>query len=219
MATTWCKTAGIPVFPPHRDPSGPCLLAEVLAAQPHRAELDWPSGYAGGIAHRLDVATSGAVWVADDPEELAHLRACFADKVLTKRYRFETARTVPWTAHHVTLPIAHDRRRKGRMTVKRGKDTPHRGRWYEADTRLRHLGGPLWEASITTGVMHQIRVHAAFVGLALRGDKLYGGGTAISPDIPFHLHHVGLKGAGLATDPVADPPWLRSESMEALRPR
>ena len=101
------------------------------------------------------------------------------------------------------------------MVVQRGQSTPHRGKWYAADTRFRRIrpvaGGWLWEAVITTGVMHQIRVHAAFVGIALRGDRLYGGGA---PDgdrpanAPFQLHHLGLSGAGFQTEPVPRPDWV-----------
>ena len=96
------------------------------------------------------------------------------------------------------------------MTCKRGVSTPHRGKWYPAHTRFRRLGkttdaGDLWEAVITTGVMHQIRVHAAFVGIPLRGDKRYGGGTPQDPKCPFLLHHVGLVGPGLHPDEAPIP--------------
>jgi 23S rRNA-/tRNA-specific pseudouridylate synthase len=181
----------------------------LLGAQPWRAAVAWPERFAGGIAHRLDVPTSGAVWVADDLEELARMRRWFAEGALRKIYRFEAARDVPWDAHVVDLDIGHDRRRRSRMVVRRGAHTPHRGRWYAAHTELRRIGDGRWEAAITTGVTHQIRLHAAFVGLPLRGDKLYGGGPPLSDEVPFHLHHVGLTGPGDAgTDPVEDPPWM-----------
>ena len=99
------------------------------------------------------------------------------------------------------------------MVQQRSAGTPHRGRWYPADTRLRHLGGELWEAVITTGVMHQIRVHAASVGLALTGDRLYGGGASPPGGAPegvaFALHHVGLRGGGLVSPTLAPPAWWR----------
>lgn len=59
-----------------------------------------------------------------------------------------------------------------------------------------------------TGVMHQIRLHAAFAGLALVGDRLYGGGE--SPDFfpaDFALHHVGLHGQHWEPAPVPTPDW------------
>ncbi|MCB9663118.1 MAG: RNA pseudouridine synthase [Alphaproteobacteria bacterium] len=210
MSSTWNKPAGLPVFPPHADPRGPCVLGTLHAAQPWRREIAWPEGFEGGIAHRLDTSTSGALLLADDVDELQAIREAFATGALTKRYRLRAARDVPWDEHACDAPLAHDRRHRGRMVVQRGRSTPHRGRWYEAHTRFRRVHGDLWEAEITTGVMHQIRVHAAYVGLPLRGDRRYGGG-APAPDAPpgvdFQLHHVGLEGAGLRTDPVPAPAW------------
>jgi 23S rRNA-/tRNA-specific pseudouridylate synthase len=203
MARRLHKPGGVPVFPPHDDPADDCVLARYLATGP--TAHDWPEGFAGGIAHRLDVQTSGALLVADDPAELTAIRAAFREGAFTKRYRFVAAKDVSWDHNVCERPIAHDRRRKRRMVVQRGATTPHRGRWYPAHTRFRRLDDALWEAVITTGVMHQIRVHAAFVGLPLLGDRLYGGGPG-----GFRLHHVGLSGAGFATTPVPAPSWLRS---------
>lgn len=206
MVRTLAKPAGLPVFPPHDDPGGDCLLARLLAEEPERAELAWPRGFEGGIAHRLDTPTSGAVLVAGDPSELAWLRAWFADGRLTKVYRLVVAREPAWDENRCDRPIAHDPRRKARMVVQRGASTPHRGRWYEAHTRFRRLRGPLFEATITTGVMHQIRVHAAFLGIPLLGDRIYGGGAGT-----FCLHHVGATGpGGFRSDPVAHPEWAHA---------
>lgn len=213
------KPAGLPVFPPHEAPGGDCVLARLLAAFPEQAAPAFPPGFEGGLAHRLDNPTSGLLLVARTPEALAVARAAFSARALEKRYLFVAAREVPWDSHRVLTPLAHDARRRDRMIARRGADTPHRGRWYEAETRLRRLGrtplGGLWEAVITTGVMHQIRVHAASVGLALRGDRLYGGGAPLSaadlgglPEgVPFLLHHRGLEGAGLPEARCPVPPW------------
>lgn len=206
------KPPGLPVFPPHRDPAGACLLKWLLARHPEQAQGFEPR-FAGGLAHRLDVSTSGVVLAARSPDALIRCRALFADKALVKTYRFLTARRVSWTEHHVTTPLAHHKRRKGRMVVQRGQSTPHRGRWYEADTRFRQLDGPLWEAEIVTGVMHQIRAHAGSVGLAILGDRLYGGAPLPSPapeGVDFTLHHVGLEGPSLRS-PRCPPPALWSD--------
>ena len=97
------------------------------------------------------------------------------------------------------------------MVVQRGENTPHRGKWLAAETRFRRVGeghhGTVWEATMRTGVMHQIRVHAAFVGLVLAGDPVYGGGEPVPGGAPYALHHVGFRGAGFATVPVDAPPW------------
>ena len=208
---TLLKPPGLPVFPPHADPDGDCVVARLLAAEPERSGGPWPEGFAAGVAHRLDVGTSGALAVADDLAELRALRAAFAGKLLVKRYLFLTRKRVPWAEGGCDQPIAHDRRRKRRMVVRRGASTPHRGRWLPAETRFRRMGvareGTLWEATMSTGVMHQIRVHAAFVGLALAGDPIYGGGPPVGGGAPFALHHVGFVGGGFATEPVPAPDW------------
>ena len=207
---TVSKPSGIPVFPPHGDPSGDCVLARLLARDPARAAMDWPRGFEGGIAHRLDVSTSGALLVADDPTELQRIRVAFADRSLRKTYRLLAARPVPWDDNVCRADLAHDRRKKGRMVVRRGASTPHRGRWYPARTAFRRVRGDLWEAVMSTGVMHQIRAHAAFVGIPLLGDRRYGGGSTpdeAPPGVTFFLHHVGLVGPGIETAAVALPPW------------
>lgn len=213
MATTLEKPSGLPVFPPHADPSGDCVLRRLFADQPSRREQDWPPGFEGGIAHRLDVSTSGALLCADTPDELVRIRAAFSSGAFTKTYRLLVAKDVPWDTNHCDRSIAHDRKKRDRMVVQRGASTPHRGKWYPAHTRFRRIDGRLFEAVITTGVMHQIRVHAAFVGIPLLGDRRYGGGTPAPerPDAaPFCLHHMGLTGAGMETTPVLLPEWARS---------
>jgi 23S rRNA pseudouridine1911/1915/1917 synthase len=205
------KPAGIPVFPPHGEPAGDCLLARLLADEPERGTVAWPEGFAGGILHRLDTSTSGAVAVADDPHDLEALRGLFREHRLVKRYRLLSARDPGWDENAVEAPIAHDPRHKGRMVVQRGRHTPHRGSWLPACTAFRRLEGRLFEAEMRTGVMHQIRVHAAFLGIPILGDRRYGGG--VTPDdapdgVTFFLHHVGLSMPGLRTASVPDPPWV-----------
>ncbi|MBT3219532.1 MAG: RNA pseudouridine synthase [Proteobacteria bacterium] len=205
------KPGGIPVFPPHHNPDGDCLLQRILQNEPHRRDMAWPQGFAGGIAHRLDTATSGAVLVADNPEELTLIRQHFNEGQLLKTYRLLASKDVSWNENGVVLPIAHDRRRKNRMVVQRGRSTPHRGSWHEAETRFRRLSGLLFEAQMKTGVMHQIRAHAAFVGIPLMGDHIYGSAHKGSVHL---LHHVGLVGGTVKTEPVPLPNWAKEAASQ-----
>ena len=210
----WSKPGGIPVFPPHADPSGDCLLARTRLSS-----NGWDPKFAGGIAHRLDIPTSGQVLSARTPDDLDWLREAFSSRRLRKVYRFVTAKSVSWDEHTVETPIAHHKKKRAVMIVKRGANTPCRGKWHPAHTVFRRLGAveggsTVWEAVITTGVMHQIRAHAAFVGIPLCGDRRYGGGPPLhTPDperIPFLLHHLGLSGPELSP-PAAPLPdfWPR----------
>jgi 23S rRNA pseudouridine1911/1915/1917 synthase len=206
------KPAGLPVFPPHADPEGDCLLSRWLECEPGLASVDWPEGFSGGLAHRLDTPTSGIVMACTSLEALDTLRGEFAGGRLVKRYRFVTLKRVPWDRHRIDAPIAHDRRRRARMVVQRGGRTPHRGRWYPAETTLERQGARLWSAVIHSGVTHQIRVHAAFAGLALAGDRLYGGGPlpeglAPPPGADFLLHHEAVEAPSWRSPLEPVPAW------------
>ena len=119
---------------------------------------------------------------------------------------------MPWNAHSIDLAIGHHPKNKKKMVVKRGANSPHRGKWYSASTHFQLLkridGVSIWSATMSTGVMHQIRLHAAFVGLALWGDKLYGGSVA-PEQFPstFALHHVGIQSSSWKTTPTKIPQW------------
>lgn len=187
------KPSGIPVFP-KKNTEEDSLLTRLCAMEPHRMALEWPEGFMGGIVHRLDTPTSGGLLVAEDRNQVWMLREQFSNKSLEKRYLFLSAKPPRWETHRCDAPLAHDRKKKGNMVPKRGNNTPHRGKWYRATTTFRHLGREqgisLWEAVMHSGVMHQIRVHAAFLGIALLGDRRYGGGE--TPEYfpsTFALHH------------------------------
>jgi 23S rRNA-/tRNA-specific pseudouridylate synthase len=210
-AFTIDKPAGLPVLPPHADPAGDCLLRRLREERPAVDAHAWPPEFPGGIAHRLDTSTSGQIVVAKRPEDLARIREAFTARQFEKQYVFLTRKDVPWDAHEIDAHVGHDRAHKDRMVVERGRNTPHRGRWYEARTafaRLGEVGGFFaWRATMSTGVTHQIRVHAAFVGIALAGDRSYGGGPR-DPAWPvsFCLHHLGLRGPDVEDAPMSPVP-------------
>ena len=84
----------------------------------------------------------------------------------------------------------------------------------------RENGLSLWQAKMRTGVMHQIRLHAAFAGIALDGDKRYGGEQAPSFfPTKFALHHLGMKTEGWCPvqAPVLEwwPGWTRETFQES----
>lgn len=215
------KPAGTPVFSPHSDPEGACVLQRLIDQSPACLDIDWPQGFDGGICHRLDNSTSGTLIVAETLDELAMIRALFSEHKLTKRYLLRARKVASWQHNTISTPIAHDQRRKSRMIVQRGKNTPHRGKWYPAETEFTHLKNDVYMATISTGVTHQIRVHAAFVGIPLLGDRQYGGGTTpgdTAAGVEFYLHHIGLIGPdGFRSDDVPLPSWAPAHAKLGRR--
>lgn len=210
------KPSGIPVFP-KKDTNEDSVLIRLFAREPHRNHIAWPKGFAGGIVHRLDTPTSGGLLVAENPEQVWKIREMFSQKILEKRYLFLSSKEPRWDTHHCEAPLAHDKKKKGNMIPKRGKNTPHRGKWHNAKTTFRHLGRnegvSLWEAVMFSGVMHQIRVHAAFLGIALLGDRRYGGGQ--TPEYfpsSFALHHQQIGDWPKIIPPKWWPAWTHQKS-------
>ena len=209
------KPAGIPVFP-KRNTAEDSVLMRLIALDPDREQIDWPEGFAGGIVHRLDTPTSGGLLVAAHPQQVWDIREMFTQKILRKRYLFLSAKEPRWDNHYCDAPLAHDKRKKGNMIPKRGNNTPHRGKWYTAKTTFRHLGRKegvsLWEAVMFSGVMHQIRAHAAFLGIALLGYRRYGGGE--KPEYfpsSFALHHQQISDWPKIVPPNWWPSWIHQK--------
>ncbi len=180
------KPAGLPVFPPHGDLAGDCVLRRYLAA--FDVPPGFPPGFEGGIAHRLDTLTSGFVVVAKTPEALATVRGEWPQLRKFYRFRSDGALGNPVV---VDAPIAHHPRRGDRVVVKREVRRGHRGQWRPAWTRIVPLGEGWFEAEIRTGVLHQVRAHAAFAGVPLVSDPVYG---RVEDGVAACLVHVAIEG-------------------------
>lgn len=224
------KPAGLPVLSPRGEAEGDCLAAWLLEQEPSRRDLSFPEGFGAGALHRLDTSTSGLVLFARTPASFVPLRALFSGHALVKRYLLVAVGPSAWAERVIDAPIAHHPQKRDRMVVQRGPGTAARGRWLPAVTTLRRLGPPpdpvamtaptLFSAEIRTGVMHQIRAHAAFAGVPLLGDRRYGGGPT-PPDAPagveFFLHHAEVRGPGLAVPALPPPPgWPRCAAVDAM---
>ena len=90
-----------------------------------------------------------------------------------------------------------------------------------AVTTFQHIkskdGMHLWQATMKTGVMHQIRLHAAIAGLALVGDSLYGGGETPSyfPS-DFALHHCGIESTRWNVPVMPIPNWWYQNGLTSV---
>ncbi len=146
----------------------------------------------GGLVHRLDNGTSGALIIARTPDAFARLRAAIRGGAVERRYEALVTGRVARRLELVS-PIAHHPKSPRKMAAgKPGAVAPSRaGRAALTIVEpIRRIGGfTLVSIMPRTGRRHQIRVHLAGAGYPLVGDTLYGGPAAKElPAGRFWLH-------------------------------
>lgn len=169
--------------------------AFVLGRYPETATVG--DRLAPGLAHRLDTGTSGLLLAARTPVAHAALRRAFALRTVTKRYLAVVSGAVT-PPPRIALALMHDPGDRRRMVPAAGDR-----RAWPAVTDFRVVATSedhtLVEATMRTGVTHQIRAHLAAAGHAIIGDAVYGGeGGRLSPG-RHALHASGLDFAHPAT--------------------
>jgi 23S rRNA pseudouridine1911/1915/1917 synthase len=144
----------------------------------------------GGLCHRLDRETSGAIVAARSRLTYLAVREALRGRGVAKVY-LGLARGKPADEGSCDLPIT------GRGVRPKVWRSPRDGARREARTTFRALARSeelaLLEVRIETGVRYQIRVHLAALGYPLAGDTLYRGGEP-PPGIDRHLLHAWKLG-------------------------
>ncbi|HIE10366.1 MAG TPA: RluA family pseudouridine synthase [Kiritimatiellae bacterium] len=147
----------------------------------HCPDLDFPGdALRPGIVHRLDKDTSGIILVAKNERSLYSLALQFRTRRIRKTY-LALVRGVPSPAKGVIrAPIGRHPRDRKRMSTR-----SRRGRRAETCYTVLedfHIAA-LLEIGLVTGRTHQIRVHLAWRGHPVLGDRQYGGRRVPETDI------------------------------------
>lgn len=125
-----------------------------------------------GIVHRLDKETSGLLVVAKSDEVQESLSEQFRKRLVQKKYLALVHGNPESDSGKIEAPIARDRKSRIKMKV------AEKGRYalsiWRVMKRYEHFS--LLEIEIKTGRTHQIRVHLAYIGHPIVGDKLYNSG-------------------------------------------
>lgn len=136
-----------------------------------------------GIVHRLDKDTSGVMVVAKGDHVHQHLKEQFTSRVVKKTYLTFLEGSFPYENVRVEAPIGRNPYHRQQLMV-----TKKNSKWAVSHfwVKRRFPTTTLLKVSLETGRMHQIRVHARYLGHPVVGDTLYSKGRR---DVPRQLLH------------------------------
>ena len=126
------------------------------------------------ISHRLDKTTTGTLILATDSKKAAELTEIFQNRQAEKTYLMITGAVSAADEFTCLEPID--------------------GKTSETEFRRlkRNAFFELWQAKPKTGRAHQIRIHAAKIGIPILGDETYGG--APYPHLCLHAQELRIPG-------------------------
>lgn len=181
------KPAGMVVHPSAGHASGTL----VHAALAHAPDIMGVGGEKRpGVVHRLDKNTSGLILLAKNDTAQNELQAQFKKREVGKTYLALVDGGPPTPAGRIEAPIGRDPGHRKKMKVL----SPGKGReaisiFHTLESFPRHT---LLEVNPKTGRTHQIRVHLAFLGCPVVGDRDYGQRKPTLPVERMFLHAAAL---------------------------
>ncbi|HPR35338.1 MAG TPA: RluA family pseudouridine synthase, partial [Anaerolineaceae bacterium] len=146
-----------------------------------------------GVVHRLDKETSGVLILARNETAYNWLVRQFKSRKTKKTYLALVDGEPPTPTGRVETAIGRDEKNRQRMAVVYGDKGKNAVTEYH--TLERYADHTLLEVQPLTGRTHQIRVHMAFLGCPVTGDRIYGRRKK-SLDIPrffLHAHKLTIK--------------------------
>jgi len=181
------KPAGMVVHPAPGHATGTLVNALLH----HLPELSVGGSIRPGIVHRLDKDTSGLIAVAKSDRGRTALVQQWQERSVQKGYVALAAGVVAPDSATIDAPIGRDPIHRQRMgVIVRGRPAIT-----HFTVRDRFLRTTLLDLAIETGRTHQIRVHLAFIGHPVVGDRVYG---RESRGDPLNLPRQFLHAAHLA---------------------
>lgn len=186
------KPAGMVVHPSSGHESG-TLVHAVLA---HCPDVIGVGGERRpGIVHRLDKDTSGLILVAKNDQALRHLQAQFKARTVDKGYLALVEGRIQPPAAIIDAPLGRDPRKRKKMSVISASSARSRPAKTSYTTVSSFEEYTLVACSLHTGRTHQIRVHLAYIGFPIAGDRVYGRRKQRLPLKRHFLHaaRVGFK--------------------------
>ncbi len=181
------KPAGLVVHPA----AGHAHGTLIHAALAHAPQIEGVGGeLRPGLVHRLDKDTSGLILLAKNERAQRFLQAQFQNREVRKTYLALVDGHPPTSSGRIEAPIGRDPRERKRMAVVPAA----KGRAAVSEYRVveNFPDHALLEINPLTGRTHQIRVHLAFLGCPVVGDRVYGKRRSSLPVGRHFLHAARL---------------------------
>jgi len=144
-----------------------------------------------GVVHRLDKETSGILILARTQEAYTWLVRQFKSRRTEKTYLALVDGHPPTPSGRIEAPVGRAPQHRQRMAAL------YAGEGRKAVTEYRSIQSfrehELLEVHPITGRTHQIRVHLAFIGCPVTGDRVYGHRKPTLPLDRFFLHAESIK--------------------------
>ena len=175
------KPAGIPSQPLRAGELG--TIANAIAARYPECVAIGDDPRDGGLVHRLDIGTSGALVVARTIETYHALREAFGAGQISKHYLAITDGQP--VARECDAPLAQ---RGKRVAIDHAEGL---AAYTQIELERSSPDHALVRCIAQTGRMHQVRAHLAHVGAPITGDTLYGGAPLAGHD-GFFLHAASI---------------------------
>jgi len=200
------KPAGMVVHPS----AGHATGTLVHAALAHAPEMEGIGGeQRPGVVHRLDKDTSGLILLAKDDKTHHWLQDQFRLRKVRKVYLALVDGHPPTPQGRVEAAIGRDSAHRKQMAVvpdRKGREAT--SEYFTLESFPEHT---LLEVHPQTGRTHQIRLHLAFLGCPIVGDKVYGHKKSTLPIERHFLHAARLT----VTLPGQDKPQLFEAPLPA----
>ncbi|MGH1371522.1 MAG: pseudouridine synthase [Cellvibrionaceae bacterium] len=175
------KPAGLLSVPGRGLDNQDCVISRVQALRPNSR-----------IIHRLDMATSGILLIAQNIESLRAFSKLFEDRQIDKHYVAVVDGILEAPQGEIELPLICDwpNRPKQKVCHETGKHAKTQYRTISEDhtkksTRL--------ELTPVTGRSHQLRVHMLSLGHPILGDEFYGSEQSQKAASRLLLHAMQLE--------------------------
>jgi 23S rRNA pseudouridine1911/1915/1917 synthase len=182
------KPAGMVVHPGAGHESGTL----VHAALAHAPEMEGIGGeIRPGVVHRLDKDTSGLILLAKNDAAHHWLQDQFKTRKVEKIYVALVDGAPPTPQGRIEAPIGRDTSHRKQMAIV----SEDKGRSAVSEYRTLEVfpHHTLLEIHPLTGRTHQIRLHLAFIGCPIVGDRVYGRRYPSLPISRHFLHAARLK--------------------------